>query len=399
MGELNKNLIDKFYQFLENKNFSYTLASKLTDIGFKFIILIVLMALGSTYVVEYTYFLSLSAILSVVIDFGTSRENVRFFNKTKKLKLNFHCLTIAFLVFFSIRYVFDFKFYNNTFLILCISLSFINAWKNTFIKYFEFINNNMTFYKIQTIVNIVSFSIILGILFLSKNLTYVYVMLVLSNMIILLVMFSKTKNSIVFSAKIISLVKGVPFLLNSIASMAFSQISVVILNQFSSPLEIANFVIAQRLMDLSLMISNSFTSSEIGKFFKGTLDINIIRKKAFYYWVILFVLLLPICYFIKYFNETYTLVLVMYLFLLPIGLVKSITPTYSIVMDYTKYYYLRTIVIGVILLANILFSRFVYNYSDSIYHFILFIDFLIVSLLVFYYISFNKLKIYENYHN
>lgn len=385
--------------FLSNKNFSYTVLSKLTDIGFKFLILLLLMYLGNDYVVEYTYFISLSAILSVIIDFGTSRKNIRNFDDSGKLTLNIYCLLISLISFFLISFFLKIKFYDNLFLLFCIVLGLINAWKSTLIKYFEFVNKNKDYYRTQILVTCITYPIIITVIFLTKNLKIAYFLLLISSFILLLKMFLKTKKIIKFSFNLISFFSGLPFLLNSIASMAFSQVNIIILNQFSTPYLISNFVIAQRLIELSLTFSNSFISSEIGSFFKSKAKILPIRRKAFYYWVVLFILLLPITFLIKYFKSNYDILFYVFLSFIPFGFIKSISPTYSIVMDYSKYYYLRTVAIGVVLSLNVFLSSYVYNRSNSLYDFIFFIDFLLIILFTFYIISFKKLKIYENYHS
>ena len=400
MNKIKENyLLGKLNLFLSNKNFSYTVVSRLTDIGLKFGVLVLLIALGPEYVVEYTYFVSLSAILSVVIDFGTSRKNVRTYKKTGVLTLNFYCLLIAVISYFSIKTVFQIKFYSDYFLLICILLALINAWKTTLIKYFEFVNKNKNFYKVQMYITIITYPFLMLVVYFTRNLNIAYFILLISNSFVLLIMLYKSRALLKLSYSIVSLVSGFPFLLNSIASMAFSQVNIIILNQFSTPYLISNFVIAQRLIELSLTFSNSYISSEIGKFFNNKIKISYIRNKAFKYWLFLFLILIPVTFILKFYKPNYDILFYVFIAFLPLGFLKSITPTYSIVMDYTQYYYYRTIVIGIVLLLNLTVSKHIYGISNSLYHFIFFINFLLLSLLVFYIVSFKKLKIYENYHS
>lgn len=390
------------FQFkkLLSGNFGFTALAKFTDLLVKFGLLVFFMLFRSNSdLVLYTYFLSLGSIFGAIFDWGGARYNVRLMTKSGILPLNTFSIFIA-IVSGIIIYYFDFiKFYDYEFLILCIVYGLCLGWVNTFVKYYEYIHKNSELYKVQVIINLISSVIISGIIIFHINLYYSFIILILGNILLLIKCFIMNKGKSKFGIYPDLLYKGLPFLINTLAVMAFSQINIVILNQFGSESEISNFVLAQRIIEVSLMLPNSYTSSVIGRFFKGEITMKDIQQKTSKLWLFSFFVCLFISVIIKFLFPKYDLVIYLFLLLIPLGFVRSMSMSYSVVLDYTKYYLVRTITISVILILNLIFAKYVIGLDYGIYLFSLYIGVLISFLYIVYKITFKKYNIYEMFRH
>src|SRR5690606_25756605 len=353
------SIVSKFKTLLTG-NFGFTALAKSSDLVLKFGILLFFMIFReNTDLVFYTYFLSLGAILGAIFDWGGARYNVRVMIDKGVLPLNLTSIGISTLVFFLI-YEFDIvKYYSFSFLILCVIYGITLGWINTFIKYYEYINNNKELYRFQVFIN-VSCSVAIALLvILGAELYYAFIVLIIGNITLIGICFYINKGGVKFVLSITLIYKGIPFLINTLAVMAFSQVNIVILNQVGTDYEVSNFILAQRIMEVSLMLPNSYTSSVIGKFFKGQINVVDIQKKTFKLWFVSFLACLVAAGVIAYVFPNYNIVIYLFLLLIPLGYVRSMSMSYSIILDYTKYYLVRTFSIAVILLLNISLARFV----------------------------------------
>ncbi|NPE45872.1 hypothetical protein [Sphingobacterium prati] len=391
--------ISKFKKLLSG-NFGFTALAKTSDLGLKFGILLFFMTFrGNEDLVQYTYFLSLGGILGAIFDWGGARYNVRQMIDKGTLPLNTLSIIFAITSYFII-YKFQFiKFYDPTFLILCIIYGVTLGWINTFVKYYEYINKNKELYKFQVFINLAC-SVIISILIIFKfSLIYAFGVLIIANIIIIVICFMINKGNVKFIFSPNLLYNGMPFLINTLAVMAFSQINIVIINQFGTNYEISNFVLAQRIMEVSLMLPNSYTSSIIGKFFKGEIKMADIQKKTLRLWSASCVLCLIITVAIMLLYPKYNIVIYLFLLLLPLGYVRSMSMSYSVILDYTKYYLVRTVSICFILLLNLFLAKYIIQVPNGLYWFSIYIGVLISLLIIVYKITFKKYNIYEMFHN
>lgn len=391
--------ISKFKSLLSG-NFGFTALAKTSDLVLKFGILLFFMIFRKNEdLVNYTYFLSLGAILGAVFDWGGARYNVRQMIDKGVLPLNFLSVILS-AISFAIIYKFQFiKIYNLSFLIHCIVYGVTLGWINTFVKYYEYINKNKVLYKFQVFINLTCSVLISILIILGLDLLYAFEILIVGNIAVIAICFTINKGNVKFVFSPTLLYKGLPFLINTLAVMAFSQINIVILNQFGTDYEISNFVLAQRIMEVSLMLPNSYTSSVIGKFFKGNIKMSNIQDRTFKLWS----LSCLACFFaagiIMYLFPKYNIVIYLFLLLLPLGYVRSMSMSYSVILDYTKYYLVRTVSICVILILNLLFAKYIIQLPNGLYWFSIYIGFLISLLIIVYKITFKKFNIYEMFHN
>lgn len=388
------------FKTLLNSNFGFTTLAKVTDLGLKFGVLLFFMRFREkSDLVEYTYFLSLGAILGVIFDWGGARYNVREVSKSGNLPLNLISIVICVIVFFAIMTFKIIAFKSVVFLGLCCLYALTTAWITTFMKYYEYTNNNKELFKEQVVINLACTIIISVCIICDFDLIYSYLILIVGNVTLLIRCILFNRGKVQFMMILNLLIKGAPFLINTIAVMAFSQINIVILNQISRPEEIANFVLAQRIMEVSLMLPNSFASSEIGKFFKGNNNFRFIQKKSIKLWLLSFIGCIIMIIVIKKYFPQYDAVLYLFLLLVPLGLVRTVSAAYSIVLDYTKYFMVRTYAISVILILNICLAKYVIGLPGGLYVFCLYIGTLISFLQLTYWLTFKKYNIYEAFYN
>ena len=392
-------MISKFKSLLSG-NFGITALAKLSDLTLKFGLLLFFMIFrGNEELVYYTYFLSLGAILGAIFDWGGARYNVRSMIEVGRLPLNTLSVVIATVTFILIFYFDLVKYYNISFLVHTTVYGVTLGWINTFLKYYEYINKNKELYKFQVIVNLVCSVAISLIIILGFNLLFAFEVLILGNIVLILYCFLLNSGKVNFIFSFNLFYKGFPFLINTLAVMAFSQVNIVILNQVGTDYEISNFVLAQRIMEVSLMLPNSYTSSEIGKFFKGTVTVDSIQKKTFKLWCLSFFICLIVSLSIPVVFPKYDLVIYLFLLLLPLGYVRSMSMSYSVILDYTKYYLVRTYSICVILILNLLLAKIILELPNGLYYFSLYIGLLISLLVIVYKLTFKKYNIYEMFRN
>lgn len=366
----------------------------------KFGILILILAFrDNEYLVQYTYFLSVSAVLSCFTDWGGSRQNVRYYIELSILPLNLISIIVAIVGFLIIYCTELIKFDSVIFLLISFTYAIIIGWSNTLRKYYEYTSNNKILYEVQIVINIFLFVCLSLLIVFNQPVESLYISLLFGNIFLLLYLLMRYGENIKFVLDFSLVHNGFPFLVNSLSALAFSQINILVLNQFATTYQISNYTISQRLIDVSLIISNSYNSSSIGKFFKKETDLITIRNNSFKIWVITFILCIPVAYTISELFQGYEIVIFLFLVLFPLGLSRSISPTFSIVLDYTEHYLLRTYGLLIILTVNITCSRYVLDLSGGIYSFCIFINILMILLLAFYFYTFKKYNISETFHN
>src|SRR5690606_13760875 len=124
-----------------------------------------------------------------------------------------------------------------------------------------------------------------------------------------------------------------------------------------------------------------------------------IQQRTFKLWSVSFLGCLVAAGVIGYIFPSYNIVIYLFLLLIPLGYVRSMSMSYSIILDYTKYYLVRTYSIALILLLNISLARFVLELPNGLYYFSLYIGLLISLLIIVYRVTFKKYNIYEMYHS
>ncbi|TCR13214.1 hypothetical protein EDF67_102628 [Sphingobacterium sp. JUb78] len=391
--------ISKFKSLLSG-NFGFTALAKASDLVLKFGILLFFMTFrGNEDLVQYTYFLSLGGIMGAIFDWGGARYNVRQMIDKGVLPLNFLSVVLS-AVSFLIIYKFQFiKIYNLSFLIHCIVYGVTLGWINTFVKYYEYINKNKVLYKFQVFINLTCSVLISILIILGLDLLYAFEILIIGNIAIIVICFTINKGNVKFIFSPTLLYNGLPFLINTLAVMAFSQINIVIINQFGTDYEISNFVLAQRIMEVTLMLPNSYTSSVIGKFFKGEVIMKEIQGKTLKLWLGSSCLCFIITLAVMYLYPKYNIVVYLFVLLLPLGFVRSMSMSYSVILDYTKYYLVRTVSICFILILNLLLAKYIIQLPYGLYWFSIYIGVLISLLIIVYKVTFKKYNIYEMFHS
>jgi len=382
--------------YFKNLNTSVTVISKFSEIILKSVLLFLLIIYNKEHLIQYTYFLALSSILGSIIDFGNSRIQIRKYKTSNKLEFNSSIVVIPVITTIGIIST-DIKYYDYYFLGLATLYAVLIAIRIVIIKYFEYSNSNKTFHSISLKVNLISYFLMISVYLITQSLHYLYLIQIIS--IVLTILWTSKKlpeTQFIFDLK--ELIRGTLFLFNNLGSLAFSQILIVIVNNVARTNEIANFVITQKIIDISLTAPNAITSGNIGLFFQLKDSLRNLIKPALKIWGLGAILLVTASLFISISTQEYKMIFYLCCLYLPTSLAKTISPYYSIIIDYTERYYLRTIALITIILLQVIFIPIFYKLF-KIYGVIIIINLLMLGLLTYYIQVFKRFKIYEKFHN
>lgn len=369
------------FKSLSQQNFKSTLTSRVIEIVLKSVFLIMLVKSPIEHMVKFTYFMSLSMVLSSVFDFGQSRVSVLDFEKSQKLAIN---LTLILLMPVSILviYISGIKYYNLLFLMLVGVNALTYAVRLLFQKYYEFIGENRKYYSVFSIVTVISYLIAILTYFFTANLVMVFLIIIVSNLYLILYFLHKNSIGLIFSFQNLKL--GLPFVLNSVGAIIFSDLALLIVNQIAEDNLTANYAMSSRIVGLILLASTALASSSFSEYRIDFQSINLYLKRGLMFTAVSFGVMYLATIVLAFFNDSYEMTSRYVICFIPFIIFKSLTPFFSTYIDYSSKYYLRTLMILFALILEICLSSILDYFMISIESFIV-INGLLMMMLFFGY--------------